>query len=335
MPRKARIDAPGALHHIIVRGIERCQIFSDDRDRDNFLQRFADILTETETPCYAWALIPNHAHLLLKTGLTPIAMVMRRMLTGYAVYFNRRHRRHGHLFQNRYKSILCQEEPYFRELVRYIHLNPLRAKLIEDMNSLDKFSYCGHSAVVGKSIRDWQHVDYVLGFFDKKKTNARRAYRKFVQKGISQGKRFDLTGGGLVRSAGGWTMLGTLKKETAKVKGDERILGDGDFVETVLKEADEQLERRCRLRAEGVDLGQVAERVAAVMMIPIERVWEKNRQPQVVEARSLLCFWANKELKISMTELAKRLDKTQPAVSIAVSRGEMIAKAKGYRLLDG
>jgi REP element-mobilizing transposase RayT len=114
VPRKARIDAPGALHHIIIRGIEQRQIFYDDRDRDQFLQRLEDILPDTETPCYAWALIPNHVHLLLKTGLTPIATIMRRLLTGYAVYFNRRHKRNGHLFQNRYKSILCQEDAYIR-----------------------------------------------------------------------------------------------------------------------------------------------------------------------------------------------------------------------------
>ena len=102
MPRKARIDAPGALHHIIVRGIERRKIFYDDSDRDNFLERLGGVLTETGTPCFAWTLIPNHAHLLLRTGVTPIATVMRRLLTGYAVSFNRRHRRHGQLFQNRY-----------------------------------------------------------------------------------------------------------------------------------------------------------------------------------------------------------------------------------------
>ena len=108
MPRKARIDAPGALLHIFVRGIKRQRIFSDDQDRDNFVERLGNIVTETQTPCFAWALIPNHAHVLLRTGQTPLATVMRRLLTGYAVSFNRRHRRHGHLFQNRYKSILCQ-----------------------------------------------------------------------------------------------------------------------------------------------------------------------------------------------------------------------------------
>jgi len=118
MPRKARIDAPGALHHIIVRGIERRKIFLDDFDRDNFLKHLGNVLSETATPCFAWALIPNHAHLLLRTGTTAIATVMRRLLTGYAVSFNRQHRRHGPLFQNRYKSILCQET--FERLIKRV-----------------------------------------------------------------------------------------------------------------------------------------------------------------------------------------------------------------------
>jgi len=334
MPRKARIDAPGALHHIIIRGIEQRQIFRDDRDRDQFLQRLADILTDTDTPCYAWALMLNHLHLLLKTGLTPIAVIMRRLLTGYAVYFNRRHRRHGHLFQNRYKSILCQEEPYFRELVRYIHLNPLRAKLVKDPKGLDKYAYGGHSAVVGEVKRDWQQVDYVLGFFGKRKSKARKAYRHFIEQGVNQGRRYELTGGGLLRSIGGWAALSALRGEPVRVKGDERILGDSDFVETVLKEADEQLQRRYRLKAEGFDLDRVAQRVAQVLDMPLEVVWEKSRRPQVANARSLLCYWASKELAMSMTDLAKQLNLTQPAVSIAVRRGEKIARENQYQLAD-
>jgi putative transposase len=112
MPRKARIDAPGALHHIICRGIERRKLFFNDDDRDDFVERLSRIISDSETLCYAWALIPNHFHLLLRTGNVPITTVMRRLLTGYAVSFNHRHKRHGRLFQNRYKSILCQEDPY-------------------------------------------------------------------------------------------------------------------------------------------------------------------------------------------------------------------------------
>jgi len=101
---KARIDAPGALHHIILRGIERRRIFSCDQERDNFINRLADIVTETKTICFSWTLIPNRAHFLLRTGQTPHTMIMSRLLTGYAVSFNRRHQRHGHLFQSGWKS---------------------------------------------------------------------------------------------------------------------------------------------------------------------------------------------------------------------------------------
>ena len=134
------------MHHIICRGIERRRIFYDHADRDDFIKRLSTILSDTSTPCYAWALIPNHFHLFLRTGAAPIATVMRRLLTGYAVSFNRRHRRHGHVFQNRYKSILCQEDPYLLELVRYIHLNPLRASVVSSLKEFSNSNYDFSSA---------------------------------------------------------------------------------------------------------------------------------------------------------------------------------------------
>ena len=165
MPRQSRLDAPGALHHIIVRGIERRNIFADDRDRYDFIDRLGAIVAETDTGCFAWSLIPNHFHLLLRTGSAPIATVMRRLLTSHATRYNRRHRRSGHLFQNRYKSILCQEDSYFLELVRYIHLNPLRAKLAQDMDALGKYPFSGHSVIMGKAHQPWQDIDKVLRHF--------------------------------------------------------------------------------------------------------------------------------------------------------------------------
>jgi len=250
MPRKARIDAPGALHHIIVRGIERRRIFSDDQDRDNFVERLGNIVTETQTSCFAWALIPNHAHILLRTGPTPLATVMRRLLTGYAVSYNRRHRRHGHLFQNRYKSILCQEDTYLLELVRYIHLNPLRAKIVKSLTDSDRYPYSGHSALMGKIRRNFQDTGYVLQLFGKKVPAARRAYHTYVEKGIAQGRRPELVGGGLVRSAGGWSAVKAMRRVQDHMKSDERILGDGDFAQSVLDEAKERLEERSMLQAQ-------------------------------------------------------------------------------------
>jgi putative transposase len=156
IPRQSRLDAAGALHHVIIRGIERRGIFLDDEDRDSFLEPLGGILLESSTPCNAWSLLSNHAHFLLRTGNIPLSSLMRKLLTGYAVTFNRRYHRDGHLFQNRYKSILCEEDVYLKELVRYIHLNPLRAGLFGELRELGSYAYSGHCVLMGKRKREWQ-----------------------------------------------------------------------------------------------------------------------------------------------------------------------------------
>ena len=333
MPRKARIDAPGALHHIMCRGIEGRNIFCDDRDRHSFIERFGQLVSETRTDCYAWALLPNHFHLLLKTGNVPIATVMRRLLTGYAVTFNRRHRRTGHLFQNRYKSILCQEDPYLLELVRYIHLNPLRSGLVGSMNELNGYKYCGHSSLLGKRRNDWQDTNTVLQLFGKRVSSARKHYLAFVEKGLSMGRRSDLTGGGLIRSTGGWKQLKASRSLRIHIRGDERILGDSDFVESVLAEQGERLEQRYRLQVQGYGVENVAERVAKLFDLKPEEVLSSSKQPQRVKARSLLCYWAAKVLEVRGVDIARRLKISQSAVSRAVARGERIAADMDLKLI--
>ena len=333
MPRKARIDAPGALHHIICRGIAKSKIFIDAKDRHSFLKRLGKILTDTNTPCYAWALMPNHFHLLLRTGIVPISTVMRRLLTGYAIYHNLRHDRQGHLFQNRYKSILCQENTYLLELVRYIHLNPLRGKLVKDISQLDKYPYCGHSAILGNTNNSWQEIDKILGFFHDRRYLALRYYKNFIKKGIAQGRRPDLVGGGLVRSVGGWSTLMSMRQAKTYQKGDERILGDGDFVEQTLKASNEAMERKYALQAQGIDLEKIAKRVATLLEMDTEEVWASGKYRNIIVARSLLCYWAVRELGISMTFLSKKLNISIPAISKSVIRGEKIAADKNYKLL--
>ncbi|NLB54636.1 MAG: transposase [Lentisphaerae bacterium] len=173
MPRKSRIDTPGALLHIMARGKEGGKIFRDDKDRDQFLERLENTLKATKTSCLAWALIFKYFHLLLRTDSTPITTVMSRLLTGYAQWFNRTHKRQGHLFQNRYKSILYQEDKYLLELVRYIHLNPIHAKRVKDIGILGSYKYSGHSAILGKVDNTWQDIDKVLAMFGDKKGPAR------------------------------------------------------------------------------------------------------------------------------------------------------------------
>jgi len=332
MPRKARIDAVGALHHIIVRGIEGRKVFRDDADRENFLDRLANLLLKSKTRCFAWALLPNHAHLLLQTGLIPIASLMRRVLTGYAVSFNLKYRRHGHLFQNRYKSILCQEDAYLKELVRYIHLNPLRAGLVPDFKSLDRYPWVGHSAVMGKIKQEWQDTEYVLSYFGETPSKARAAYRSFVERGIPEGRRTDLIGGGLIRSAGGWDRVQKLRKANLFMKSDERILGSGAFVEEVLKQADEHLDRRYAMRAKGLDFDGIVHRVAHFLKIKPADVLKRGKEPQTVMARNVLCYWASRELGVTTVEISKRLKICQSSVSRSALRGETIVANNRYEL---
>jgi REP element-mobilizing transposase RayT len=240
MPRKSRIDAPGALHHIICRGIEQRPIFEGDFDPDRFVERLGAILQETATPCYAWALIPNHFHLLIRTGLVPVATVMRRLLSGYAVSFNHRHHRNGHLFQNRYKSILCQEDP-----------------LSAGTGSLHSFE-----------------------------SNPRGA------------------GGGLIRSSGGWHVLKEFRRIGIHFKSDERLLGDSNFVDMVLKAAGETLNRKYRIQAEGWDFEAVVSRVCRLFKLTRSEVLSGSKQRKRAAARSVLAYWSVKELGMSASAVA-------------------------------
>ncbi len=328
MPRRARLDAPGVLHHVIIRGIERRRIFRTNKDREDFLARLEDLIPDTRACCYAWALMPNHAHFLLRTGTVPLATLMRKLLTGYAVSFNRRYRRHGPLFQNRYKSIVCQEDAYFSELVRYIHLNPVRAGMVGTLSELNGYPYTGHSAIVGRLKRSWQDVDYVLGYFGKRRTGAIKQYLLYIEKGMGQGRRPELVGGGLIRSLGGWEEV-KKKRGRERVKGDERILGDSGFVLEVLREAEEGFTRRYHLKSKGYDLDWLEERVCEVCGIGPGKISSGSRERAKAEARALYCYWASRELGYSLTDIAKRVGMSVPGVGYAVRRGEKLADSRG------
>ena len=174
----------------------------------------------------------------------------------------------------------------------------------------------------------------MLSRFGDKAGIARRRYREFVREGIKEGRRPELVRGGLKRGIGGWKETRGGKAEAERMKSDERILGDREFMEDVLRASEEELERRYRLKAQGYDLERLSWRVGEIMGIEPKRIWVLGRYAGVVEARSLFCYWAVRELGVSATELARRFGMTQPAVSISVKRGENLANAKGLPLLD-
>jgi putative transposase len=320
MPRQARLDAPGTLHHVMIRGIEQRQIFDGEEDRENFVTRLSEIAGDTDTKIYAWALMTNHAHILLRSGTAGLPKFMRRLLTGYAVTYNRRHLRQGHLFQNRYQSIVCDEDSYFRELVRYIHLNPIRAKLVNSISRLDHYPWCGHAVLIGGIKRTWQDADYVLSWFGKGKEEARKAYRRYVKEGLSQGKRPDLVGGGMVRSFGGWSAILTLRKSQNGSVADQRILGTGDFVDRVLNDSAQQnrysfavVERRKKMR-------DIISMTCNNEHTNVEELRMGSRRDRISQVRSKIVVQLVKELGIPLAEIARELGVSTSAISKVLRR---------------
>jgi len=318
MPRSARLDAPGVLHHVMGRGIERRKIFLDDRDREDFILRLEELFKDGSMEIYAWSLLPNHFHLLCKTGKQPLPSSMRRLLTGYAVNFNLRHRRHGHLFQNRYKSIVCQEEAYLTELVRYIHLNLVRAGVVKDLGELNGCPWSGHGALMGMAGREWQNRKYVLSYFGGGR-RGRRNYFKFMEKGLSLGRKPELVGGGLIRSLGGWSSVLALRKRGEKQAFDQRILGEGEFVERILSEADEKANDLFRIGRKRDGLAALGERVCKDHGVSLKELRSGSRRHAVVGARQELSRLGIMEYGYSGAEIARYLGVTTSCITRPLS----------------
>jgi putative transposase len=328
MPRQPRLDAPGALHHIMGRGIEGTRIFRTHRDREDFLKRLEDLSMAGELIVYAWSLMPNHFHLLLRTGRQSISKSMRKLLTGYVVNFNLRHKRYGHLFQNRYKSIICEDDPYLLELTRYIHLNPLRAGIVGSLGELTNYRWTGHAAIMGRVKRDWQDVKAIRAYFGKGR-RAVEKYEQYVREGVSLGKRPELVGGGLIRSLGGWSQVLSLRRTGMRVASDERVLGGDEFIQRLMSETEEKEKETLRLGREVPELQTLAERIMRGEGIEESELRSGTRKREVVRARRLFCQLAIGRMGYPGAEVARFLGVTTSSVNrLAVS--EEVANLKKY-----
>ena len=320
MPRQPRLDAPGALHHVMGRGIDGVKIFINRKDREDFLERLADLCRADALSVYAWALMGNHFHILLRTGNQALSNSMRKLLTGYVVNYNRRHKRYGHLFQNRYKSIICEDDPYLLELTRYIHLNPLRARIVKNLKELMGYQWCGHSGVVGRVKREWQDTDTVLAYFGKRRKRAIEKYEDFVEEGIEAGSRPELVGGGLIRSLGGWSQVLSLRRVGSKVFSDERILGSSEFVNNVIADAEEKAKETLRLTLKISDLPSLAMEVCEEEGVDEAELRSGLRKREVVKSRRIFSQIAVKKMGYSGADVARFLGINTSAVNrLAVS----------------
>jgi len=320
MPRQARLDIPGALHHIMVRGINKSAIFKDDQDKVRFLQRLDENVSKAGASIYAWVLMDTHVHILFKSGELGISAVMRKLLTWYAQYFNRRHKRTGHLFENRYKSILCDEDNYLLALVRYIHLNPVRANIVTTMEQLNDYKWSGHWQIMENAGGSWMDTSYILSQFSGSLWKAKEAYQSFVREGLEMGHVAELTGGGLIRSKGGWSQVLAIRSRGEKEEYDERILGCGDFVNAVLSDAEARQLRQLKHRAGDNTIEKIIEEECKRRQISLQELKTGTKRREVSDARAMIAWRSREELGLSSAEIARHLGVNTSCIVRSIDR---------------
>lgn len=311
MPRTARIDHPGLLQHVIARGVERRPIFRDDHDREMLLSRLSRLLDESGTLCYAWVFLDNHIHILLRPEATTLASVMRRLLTGYAVYFNRRHQRSGHLFQNRYKSLVCADDGYLLALVRYIHLNPIRAGVVTSLDALTDYRWCGHRELL-QAEEGLLAREEVLSHWSSQKRAAGAKYLQFMADGLKETGSVNLSRGGRVSS------LFLDRNLDDQGLFDERFLGGGAMVEKVLRDSG------MALAGEAMPLSELIGRVAGHFDLPVALLCQATRERRVAAAKAVVCHVALRHLELRGVDLSVKLQISPSAVSHAAKRGRAL-----------
>ena len=273
----------------------------------------------TGAALYAWALMPNHAHILLRTGEMPLSLLVHRWLSQYVTRFNLIHRRSGHLFQNRFKNILVEEDAYLLELVRYIHLNPVRSRLPVTIDSLDEFPWTGHAVLLGNAQQPGQDVDFVLAHFGCKVGAARDAYRLFVRDGAADPNPPNLDGGGLRRSlGGGWEAVATLSRGREEWSFDERVLGGPGFVDAVLRKNEEEATVVIVPPLESLE--EVAERVAAHFSITSDELRSASLRPCVLDAKAIMAHIATHHYQLSLCAAGRFMRVSRMSLSRATLR---------------
>jgi REP element-mobilizing transposase RayT len=302
---------------VLLRGIERQRIFRDDEDREDFLDRLGRQGLDSGTACLAWALMPNHAHLLLRTGSRPLSEAMRRLNTGYARGFNRRHRRSGYLFQNRFRSIVVDDDAYLRVLLRYVHLNPVRAGLVRSIEELARYPWTGHAGLMGVASRGFQAVDEVLGWFAPERRAARRELCRWMREGrLGDGRHAALPPSGRSTPEG--------DPRSPQPRMPLALVSSADA------EAPEVRANEHRLRGWTLD-GLVAW-VCAELGAEPGRVRSGGRRRPESEARAVIGLFATRELGSSVLEASRATGVTAGPMSRSIRRGEILVSQRGIRL---
>lgn len=284
-------------------------IFRDDSDRMSFVNRLGAILRETQTRCFAWCLLPDRFYLLLETGITPLSTVMRRLLTGYAVSFNQKYKRDGHLFNNRYKSNIWEKKPYLLDLVRLIHLKPLETGVVKSLSELDGYPWTGHCGVVNDLNGDWQECDEVLLHFGRRKKTAQQDYRDFMEKGIRKSGVEDII------------------RMTCDGAGqfNSRIMGSEDFVTRILEKAGELKEPKIKK----ISLQELCEKVCTRFNIEEEELRSPLKKKMVTDAKAAFTYMAIREMGYSGEEVGGYLNMAGYSAIRRSQNGKQVLENRG------
>ena len=314
MPRMARIESPGSLFHIMAHSIEGKQLFIDDNDRLDFLSRFAKGLKKCEFQCYAWVLMDNHYHFLIRTSHLPLHKLMRPLNSGYAGRYNRKYKKRGYLFQDRFKSVLCQEQEYAATLIKYLHLNPLRAGKVKSFEELGAWAWSGHNFLLGKEGakgEKFQNREQALRFFGETESSAISSYLKFLLGSCQTGNN---------EQAGQLSFI-EATEISGSCKGWPAVIGDPEFAKKALENYKDYLNRKHRKAEYNVVLEEVARRVCETYSISLEELMKRGRKDKRSKARAEFCYQSHEQELIPLSVIARFLKTTIPPIAVLVKQG--------------
>lgn len=293
MARKPRIHFTGAFYHVIARGNQKQDIFLNEVDFKTYLSYLSEYKTKYHFHLYAYALMKNHLHLLLQVEEIPLSKIMQVVQFRYTRHFNKRYRKVGHLFQGRYKAILCDKDAYLLELVRYIHLNPVRAEVVDDPK---KYPWSAHSIYLGKVKNDLIDQNVVLSQFSGNKLLARRAYMQFVLAELDGGHQ----------------------EKYYKVK-DQRYLGEDKFIEDI-----EVKKGSFEPTVYDIPIEEIALEVSKVTRIPQDRLYSLTRNRSGAYGRSLVAYLARKISGYLVKDVAEHFRREPMTISQAIIKMERL-----------
>ncbi len=312
----------------MCRGIEKAVIFRDDIDRKRFTEIVRATVRQTRTTCLAWSLMPNHSHQALQTGPTPISKVMHRINTAYACSFNARHGRVGPLYQGRFRSIPVESEAYLHELIRYIHLNPLRGGLVRNLEELAAYEWSGHAALVSGTDDGILDVAAVAGLFAGQGCTAQAAIREHMLQGWIGGER----------PIDPEELLNRLRLETRHDRAAPRtpLVVSRSFAAGLMTDIAAAIDARSRRQSLFAAAGWTTESIRALvcrrLRIPTRRVASGARTRSVSRARAVIAWLATEYLGASRAEIARAVGVRHQAVRGCIARGrelEIVVDPRG------